>query len=97
MMPISLSLENIAAGFIKIAVDNMAKAVEKISIAKGVDPSQSVLSGFGGAAGQHVCQLADKLGINEVVVHPEPTSNTRSSFVSGWEWRAIQVWSFSSA
>ena len=64
------SPEEIAAGFLQIAVDNMANAVKRISTQKGHDLSQYSLNCFGGAGGQHACQVAEQLGIRKVLIHP---------------------------
>ena len=65
-----LSVEAAAEGFIAIAVDNMAKAIKQISIARGHDVGDYVLQCFGGAGGQFACLVADALGIERVMVHP---------------------------
>ena len=59
----------IAEGFIRIAVDNMANAIKKISIARGHDVSRYTLQCFGGAGGQHACLVADALGIERIQIH----------------------------
>jgi len=64
------SLEEIAEGFLAIAVDNMANAIRKISVARGHDVTTYALACFGGAGGQHACKVADQLGIETVLVHP---------------------------
>jgi 5-oxoprolinase (ATP-hydrolysing) len=64
------SLEDIAEGFIEIAVDNMAAAIRKISIARGHDVTRYTLACFGGAGGQHACRVADALGIARILIHP---------------------------
>ncbi|MHA6332981.1 hydantoinase B/oxoprolinase family protein [Qipengyuania sp. CAU 1752] len=66
----SMSLEEIAEGFLAIAVDNMANAIRKISVARGHDVTRYALACFGGAGGQHACRVADELGIGTVLVHP---------------------------
>ncbi|CAM5570347.1 hydantoinase B/oxoprolinase family protein [Streptomyces griseus] len=60
----------VAAGFLEIAVLNMANAVKKISVQRGHDITRYALTGFGGAGGQHVCAVADALGIDTVLVPP---------------------------
>jgi 5-oxoprolinase (ATP-hydrolysing) len=60
----------VAAGCIRIAVDNMANAIKKISVQRGHDITEYTLVCFGGAAGQHACQVADALGMRRVLVHP---------------------------
>ncbi|WP_432007384.1 hydantoinase B/oxoprolinase family protein [Streptomyces parvus] len=60
----------VAAGFLEIAVLNMANAVKKISVQRGHDVTRYALTGFGGAGGQHVCAVADALGIDTVLVPP---------------------------
>jgi 5-oxoprolinase (ATP-hydrolysing) len=62
--------EEIAEGFLTIAVDNMASAIKQISVQRGYDATQYVLACFGGAAGQHACLVADALGVTRVMVHP---------------------------
>jgi 5-oxoprolinase (ATP-hydrolysing) len=64
------SLEEIAEGFLDIAVDNMAAAIRKISIARGHDVTRYTLACFGGAGGQHACRVADTLGMEHILVHP---------------------------
>ncbi|MFL6738546.1 MAG: hydantoinase B/oxoprolinase family protein [Sphingomicrobium sp.] len=64
------SLEEIAEGFLHIAVDNMAAAIRKISIARGHDVTRYSLACFGGAGGQHACRVADALGMERILVHP---------------------------
>lgn len=63
-------LEAIASGFLAIAIDNMANAIKKISVQRGYDVSQYTLCCFGGAGGQHACQLAEALGMTQVFIHP---------------------------
>jgi 5-oxoprolinase (ATP-hydrolysing) len=62
--------EEVAEGFIRIAVDNMAKAIKQISIARGHDVTRYTLVCFGGAGGQHACLVADALGMERVMIHP---------------------------
>ncbi len=64
------SPEQVAEGFLEIAVANMANAVKKISVQKGHDVTRYVLTTFGGAGGQHACAVADALGIRTVLVPP---------------------------
>ncbi|HYI40509.1 MAG TPA: hydantoinase B/oxoprolinase family protein [Allosphingosinicella sp.] len=59
-----------AAGFVRIAVDNMASAIKRISIARGHDVTRYTLACFGGAGGQHACLVADALGMERVMIHP---------------------------
>jgi 5-oxoprolinase (ATP-hydrolysing) len=60
----------VAAGCIRIAVENMANAIKKISVQRGHDVTEYTLSCFGGAAGQHACLVADALGMQTVFIHP---------------------------
>jgi 5-oxoprolinase (ATP-hydrolysing) len=62
--------ESLAAGFVQIAVQNMANAIKRISVARGYDVTQYTLQCFGGAGGQHACGVADALGMTRVFVHP---------------------------
>jgi 5-oxoprolinase (ATP-hydrolysing) len=62
--------EDIADGFIRIAVENMANAIRRISVAKGYDARDYTLNCFGGAGGQHACLVADALGMTRIFIHP---------------------------
>src|ERR1039458_10339729 len=62
--------EQVAGGFLEIAVANMANAIKKISVQRGYDVTSYVLATFGGAGGQHACAVADELGLSRVRVHP---------------------------
>jgi len=62
--------EQVAEGFLQVAVANMANAIKKISVQKGHDVSEYVLTTFGGAGAQHACAVADSLGIRTVLVPP---------------------------
>ena len=62
--------EAIAEGFVQIAVQQMANAIKKISVARGYDVTRYTLQCFGGAGGQHACLVADALGMRRVLVHP---------------------------
>jgi 5-oxoprolinase (ATP-hydrolysing) len=64
------SPEAVAEGFINIAVQQMANAIKKISVARGYDVTRYTLQCFGGAGGQHACLVADALGMTRVFVHP---------------------------
>ncbi|MFW6339550.1 MAG: hydantoinase B/oxoprolinase family protein [Wenzhouxiangella sp.] len=64
------SPEQVAEGFVQIAVNNMASAIRKISVQRGHDVTRYVLNCFGGAGGQHACLVADALGIETVLIHP---------------------------
>ena len=64
------SPERLAEGFVQIAVQQMANAIKKISVARGYDVTRYTLQCFGGAGGQHACLVADALGMQRVLVHP---------------------------
>jgi 5-oxoprolinase (ATP-hydrolysing) len=66
----SMTPREIAEGFLRIAVDNMARAIKQISVARGHDVTRYTLACFGGAGGQHACLVADALGIPRVMIHP---------------------------
>jgi 5-oxoprolinase (ATP-hydrolysing) len=66
----SWSAETLAAGFLRIAVEKMANAIKTISVQRGHDVTAFALVCFGGAGGQHACQVADALGIRSVLIHP---------------------------
>ncbi len=67
----NITPEALAEGLLSIAVQQMANAIKRITIARGHDVSQGYsLVGFGGAAGQHVCLVADALGVDEILLHP---------------------------
>jgi 5-oxoprolinase (ATP-hydrolysing) len=75
--------QEVAEGFVRIAVDNMANAIKQISIARGHDVTRYVLQCFGGAGGQHACLVADALGIGTVMIHPL----AGCSALMAWGWR----------
>jgi 5-oxoprolinase (ATP-hydrolysing) len=62
--------EEVAAGFLRIAVSNMADAIKRISVQRGHDITRYTLCTFGGAGGQHACAVADALGMPRVMIHP---------------------------
>jgi len=66
----AMSPQEVAEGFLKIAVANMANAIKEISIQRGYDVSHYTLACFGGAGGQHACQVADALGMTRIFLHP---------------------------
>ena len=69
-MPGGRSPEAVADGFVRIAVENMASAIKKISVQRGYDVTRYALQCFGGAGGQHACLVADALGMRTVMLHP---------------------------
>ncbi len=62
--------EEVAEGFLRIAVENMANAIKKISLQRGHDVTEYTLNCFGSAAGQHACLVADALGMESIFLHP---------------------------
>ena len=66
----TMTPEQVAEGFLAIAVENMATAIKKISVERGYDITEYALNCFGGAGGQHACLVADALGMKTVYVHP---------------------------
>ncbi|MEJ6388343.1 hydantoinase B/oxoprolinase family protein [Gymnodinialimonas ulvae] len=64
------SVEDLAEGFLRIAVENMANAIKKISVQRGYDVTQYTMNCFGGAGGQHACLVADALGMERIFIHP---------------------------
>src|SRR5690606_10435425 len=64
------SAEDVAEGFLRIAVENMANAIKEISIQRGYDVTRYTLACFGGAGGQHACAVADALGMTSIFIHP---------------------------
>ncbi len=65
-----LSAVELAAGFVRIANDAMARAIREISVARGYDVTEYALFSFGGAGAQHACAMAETLGIRTVLLHP---------------------------
>jgi 5-oxoprolinase (ATP-hydrolysing) len=65
-----ISVEDVAIGFLRIAVENMANAIKKISVQRGYDVTEYTLNCFGGAGGQHACLVADALGVEQIFLHP---------------------------
>lgn len=66
----STTAEDVAEGFITVAVANMANAIKKISVERGYDVTKYTLMSFGGAGGQHACLVADELGVRRALIHP---------------------------
>ena len=66
----AMTAEDVAEGCLRIAVDNMAAAIKKISTQRGRDVTRYGLVSFGGAGGQHACRVADALGMTEILIHP---------------------------
>ncbi|MFQ3628921.1 MAG: hydantoinase B/oxoprolinase family protein, partial [Cyanobacteriota bacterium] len=64
------SPEQVAEGFLAIAIEKMASAIKKISIQRGYDITEYTLCCFGGAGGQHACRIAESLGISQIFLHP---------------------------
>ncbi|WP_063018004.1 hydantoinase B/oxoprolinase family protein [Nocardia nova] len=62
--------EQVAEGYLRIAVANIAAAVKRISVQKGHDVTRYALTTFGGAGGQLTCAVADSLGIRTILVPP---------------------------
>ena len=66
----NVTSKNMAEGFLRIAVENMANAIKKISVQRGYDVTKYTMNCFGGAGGQHACLVADALGMESVFIHP---------------------------
>jgi 5-oxoprolinase (ATP-hydrolysing) len=64
------SVEELAEGYLRIAVENMANAIKKISVQRGYDVTKYTMNCFGGAGGQHACLVADALGMEQIFIHP---------------------------
>ena len=69
-LKLSMSIEEIADGYINIAIEKMTQAIKKISVNKGHNLDNYAIASFGGAGGQHACLLAENLGINKILIHP---------------------------
>ena len=65
-----VTAEAVAEGFLRIAVENMANAIKKVSVQRGYDVTEYTLNCFGGAGGQHACLVADALGMQRIFLHP---------------------------
>ncbi|UWR21726.1 hydantoinase B/oxoprolinase family protein [Sulfitobacter sp. S190] len=63
-------VEELAEGFLRIAVENMANAIKQISVQRGYDVTRYTMNCFGGAGGQHACLVADALGMEQIFIHP---------------------------
>ncbi|MDF1553183.1 MAG: hydantoinase B/oxoprolinase family protein [Deferrisomatales bacterium] len=62
--------EEVAEGFLEVAVENMSAAIKRISVERGYDVTRYTLCCFGGAGGQHACRVADTLGMTRILLHP---------------------------
>ncbi len=88
------SPEELAEGFLRIAVENMANAIKKISIQRGHDVTRYTMNCFGGAGGQHACKVADVLGMKRIFIHP--FAGVLSAFGMGLaDVRALREYQFS--
>src|SRR5690606_28203112 len=67
---IGMTPEAVAEGLLNVAVENMARAIKKISVERGHDITHHCLVAFGGAAAQHACRVAERLGISSILLHP---------------------------
>ncbi len=65
-----VSAQNLASGFLRITVERMANAIKQVSVQRGHDVTKFTLVCFGGAGGQHACQVADALGLEQIFIHP---------------------------
>ena len=65
-----MSVEEAAEGFLRVTINQMASAIEKISVQRGENPAEFALCSFGGAGGQHACAIAEELGMDTVLLHP---------------------------
>ena len=65
-----MSVEGVAEGFLRVTINQMASAIEKISVQRGENPAEFALCSFGGAGGQHACAIAEELGMDTVLLHP---------------------------
>tara|TARA_B100000575_G_scaffold292759_2_gene302019 strand:- start:204 stop:3830 length:3627 start_codon:yes stop_codon:yes gene_type:complete len=61
---------SVAESFVRIANEKMANAIKKISVDKGYDLRNYTLQCYGGAGGQHCCEIADLLRVKEIIVSP---------------------------
>ncbi|MFY0681147.1 MAG: hydantoinase B/oxoprolinase family protein [Thalassovita sp.] len=87
------SAEELAEGYLRIAVENMANAIRKISVQRGYDVTKYTMNCFGGAGGQHACQVADVLGMESIYIHP--FAGVLSAFGMGLaDIRAIREYQF---
>ncbi|MGC1952273.1 MAG: hydantoinase B/oxoprolinase family protein [Gammaproteobacteria bacterium] len=66
----SFSSEQVAEGFLEVAVENMAAAIKRVSLQRGYNVKEYTLCCFGGAGGQHACRIADALGMTRIFLHP---------------------------
>ena len=62
----------IAAGIVAVAAAVMARALKRVSVARGLDPRRMALLPFGGAGPLFGCQLAEALGMRTIVIPPHP-------------------------
>jgi 5-oxoprolinase (ATP-hydrolysing) len=81
------SADEAASGFLRVAVENMAAAIQKVSLGRGHDVRTHAIVVFGGAGGQYACMVAERLGVRELVFHPY--AGALSAFgmgVANFEW-----------
>jgi 5-oxoprolinase (ATP-hydrolysing) len=86
-MGVERTRDEVADGFLRIAVENMAAAIQKVSVGRGHDVRTHAMAVFGGAGGQYACLIAERLGIRDLVFHPY--AGVLSAFgmgVASFEW-----------
>lgn len=67
-----LSIEDAAAGIVTVVNSNMVRAIRMVSVERGYDPRQFTLVAFGGAGPLHACEVAEEIGIRQVLFPPSP-------------------------
>ncbi|MCO7224705.1 hydantoinase B/oxoprolinase family protein [Pleionea sp. CnH1-48] len=85
----TLSTHELANGFMKIAINNMANAIRTISTQKGIELFDFVINAFGGAGGQHACLVADELGIKQIFLHAQ--SSLLSAYGMGCGYKGVET------
>lgn len=66
---VPLELDEIIYGFIKVANETMCRPIRALTEARGYSTGSHILASFGGAGGQHACEIASILGIKTVLIH----------------------------
>ncbi|MGB5812327.1 MAG: hydantoinase B/oxoprolinase family protein [Polyangiales bacterium] len=78
---------DVAAGFLEVAVENMATAIQRVSVGRGHDVRTHAMVVFGGAGGQYACLVARRIGVRTLIYHPY--AGVLSAFgmgVANFEW-----------
>ncbi|OKY78953.1 MAG: N-methylhydantoinase A/acetone carboxylase, beta subunit [Candidatus Methanohalarchaeum thermophilum] len=80
---LGVEFDSTSLGIYRVANSKMARTMKKVTVEKGLDPSDFVLVGFGGAGPLHACSLAEEIGVEEVVIPYSPGVFSAFGMITG--------------